>query len=169
MGRQKRETSSGLVETKTEHFKLINRIFPTSFDNQFPGHKIALYVFYALTALTLWRSQHHLFAEDGGAQSIASIPLDTYPVNAADTVVGIFALWGLSQLIIGLIYLLAAVRYRALIPFLYLLFTLEYAMRLWVGANKTIETAGTAPGSLINLPFMIAGVVLFALSIWRRA
>ena len=148
---------------------MINRIFPTSFDNQFPGHKIALYVFYALTALTLWRSQHHLFAEDGGAQSIASIPLDTYSVNAAETVVGIFALWGLSQLIIGLIYLLAAVRYRALIPFLYLLFTLEYAMRLWVGANKTIETSGTAPGSLINLPFMIAGVVLFALSIWRRA
>jgi len=146
---------------------LLQHVIPTSLDNQFPGHKIALYVFYALTALTLWRSQHHLFAHDGGAQSIASIPLDTYPSNAAATVVGIFGLWGLSQLIIGLIYLLAAFRYRALIPFLYVLFTLEYVMRLWVGANKTIETACTAPGSKINLPFMIAGVVLFALSVWR--
>lgn len=146
---------------------MLHRVFPTSLDNQFPGHKIALYVFYALTALTLWRSQHHLFAHDGGAQSIASIPLDTYPSNAAETVVGIFGLWGLSQLILGLIYLIAAIRYKAMIPFLYVLFTLEYAMRLWVGANKTIETAGTAPGSLINLPFMIAGVVLFALSIWK--
>ena len=70
-------------------------------------------------------------------------------------------------MIIGLIYLLAAVRYRALIPMLYLLFTVEYAMRLWVGANKAIETTGTAPGSVINLPFMIAGVILFALSVWR--
>ena len=146
---------------------MLHRVFPTSLDNQFSGHKSALYAFYALTALTLWRSQHHLFAHDGGAQSIATIPLDTYPSNAAETVVGIFGLWGLSQLIIGLIYLLAAVRYKAMIPFLYLLFTLEYAMRLWVGANKTIETAGTAPGGMINLPFMIAGVVLFALSIWR--
>ena len=147
---------------------MLQRVFPTSLDNRFPGHKIALYVFFALTALTLWRSQHHLFANDGGAQSIASIPLDTYSSSAAETVIGIFGLWGLSQLIIGLIYLLAAIRYRALIPFLYLLFTFEYGMRLWVGANKAIETAGTAPGSLINLPFMIVGVVLFALSIWSR-
>lgn len=146
---------------------MLQRVFPTFLDNKFPGHKIALYVFYALTALTLWRSQHHLFARDGGAQSIASIPLDTYPSYAAETVVGIFGLWGLSQLIIGVIYLLAAIRYRALIPFLYMLFTLEYTMRLWVGANKTIETAGTAPGSMVNLPFVIAGVVLFVLSIWQ--
>lgn len=146
---------------------MLNRVFPASFGNQFPGQNVALYVFYALTALTLWRSQHHLFADDGGAQSIASIPLDTYSSNAADTVVGIFGLWGVSQLIIGLIYLLAAIRYRALIPFLYLLFTLEYAMRLWVGANKTIETVETAPGSMINLPFMIAGFALFVLSIWN--
>ena len=146
---------------------MLERIFPKALDNQFPGHKIALYVFYALTALTLWRSQHHLFAPDGGAQSIASIPLDTYSTNAAGTIIGIFGLWGLSQLIIGFIYLLAVLRYRSLIPFLYLLFALEYAMRLWVGANKEIETAGTAPGALINMPFMIAGVVLFALSIWK--
>ena len=146
---------------------MLQRVFPPVLDNRFPGHRIALYAFYALTALTLWRSQHHLFAHDGGAQSIASIPLDTYSDSAADTVVGIFALWGLSQLIIGLIYLLAAIRYRSLIPLLYVLFTFEYAMRLWVGTNKTIEIVGTAPGGIINLPFMIAGVVLFALSIWR--
>ena len=146
---------------------MLQRVFPTSLDNQFSGHNIALYAFYALTALTLWRSQHHLFAHDGGAQSIASIPLDTYSNNAAGTVIGVFALWGLSQLIIGLIYLLAAIRYRTLIPFLYVLFTFEYAMRLWVGVNKTIETEGTAPGTMINLPFMIAGVILFTLSIWH--
>ncbi|MCH2096713.1 MAG: hypothetical protein MK160_16625 [Rhodobacteraceae bacterium] len=146
---------------------MLDFVLPKSIDNRFPGHKIALYVFYALTVLTLWRSQHHLFAPDGGAQSIASIPLDTYPGAAAETIVGIFALWGLSQLIIGMIYLLAAVRYRSMIPALYLLFAIEYAMRLWVGANKSIETAGTAPGSMINLPFMILGLILFALSVWR--
>ena len=116
---------------------MLQRVFLRSLDNQFPGHKIALYVFYALTALTLWRSQHHLFEHDGGAQSIATIPIDTYSSSAAETVIGIFGLWGLSQLIISLIYLLAAIRYRALIPFLYVLFTFEYAMRLW-GQNTII-------------------------------
>ena len=59
---------------------------------------------------------------------ISTIPIDTYSSSAAETVIGIFGLSGLSQLIIGLIYLLAAIRYRALIPFLYVLLTFEYAM-----------------------------------------
>ena len=79
---------------------MLQSVFPTSLDNQFPGHKIALYVFYALTALTLWRSQHHLFEHDGGAQSIATIPIDTYSSSAAETVVGIFGFYlaGLSAM-----------------------------------------------------------------------
>ena len=149
--------------------KILDRLLPAQFDNTFPGQKIALYAFYALTALTLWRSQHHLLATDGGAQSIATIPLGSYSAGAAATVVGIFALWGLSQLIIGLIYLVAAIRYRSLIPFLYLLFTLEYFIRLTIGFYKPVETLGTAPGGAINLPFTLLGLGLLALSLWPRA
>ena len=87
--------------------QVLHRLFPGAFDNHFPGQRIALWVFYALTVLTLWRSWHHLRAPDGGAQSIATIPLDSYPAGAAATVIGIFALWGLSQLVIGLLYLMA--------------------------------------------------------------
>lgn len=146
---------------------VLNRLFPKVLDNRFPGRKTALYVFYALTALTLWRSQHHLLAKDGGAQSIATIPLDTYPPNAADTVIGVFALWGLSQLIVGVIYLIAALRYRAMIPMLYLLFVLEYLVRFTVIAvTLTIETAGTAPGAVTNLPFIVLGLAMLALSLW---
>ncbi len=43
-----------------------------------------------------------MFAPDGGAQSIATIPLDSYTANGADTVILIFSYWGLSQLIIGI-------------------------------------------------------------------
>ncbi len=148
--------------------KILNRLLPAQIDNTFPGYRIAHFAFYALTALTLWRSQHHLLSADGGAQSIATIPLESYPTGAAATVVGIFALWGLSQLIIGLIYLIAAIRYRSLIPFLYLLFTVEYFVRLGIGHYKPVETLGTAPGGAINLPFALLGMVLLALSLWPR-
>ncbi len=147
----------------------LERIFPATLDNHFPGHKIALWVFYVLTAITLWRSQHHLFAPDGGAETIASIPLSRWPDDAAGTVVGIFALWGVSQLVIAIIWTVAALRYRAMIPLLYLLFILEYAGRLWVGAHKPIETVTTAPGSAINLPFIILGIVMLGLSIWPQS
>lgn len=135
-------------------------------DNQFPGYPIALYAFYALTALTLWRSQHHIFASDGGAQSIATIPLDTFTQGGATATVFLFALWGASQLGMALVYLLAAVRYRAMIPVLYLLFTFEYALRFALPYFKDpIETVGTAPGATANLVFMVLGPILFALSV----
>lgn len=145
---------------------ILERIFPAKLDQRFPGQKVALWVFYPLTALTLWRSQHHLFAEDGGAQSIANIPLDTYPDGAAGTVIAIFALWGLSQLIIAMIYLAAAVRYRSLIPFLYLLFILEYAVRTWSVMAKPIEAVGSTPGIVANVPFILIGTLMFGLSLW---
>ena len=147
---------------------MLARVFPKYFDNEFIGYKFSLWIFYALTALTLWRSQHHLFAPDGGAESIASIPLSSYAEAPADTIVGVFSLWGLSQLIIGLIYLVACIRYKSMIPLLYLLAALEYLVRFgYVGVYKSIETSGTAPGAVINLPFAIAFTVLFFFSISR--
>lgn len=144
---------------------MLSRLFPPVIDNIYPGQKIALWVFYALTALTLWRSQHHVFAADGGAQSIATIPLDTYTQGGAAAVITIFALWGLAQLGMGLLYLLASIRYKSMIPLLYLLFVLEYGGRLFVGSIKPIETVSTAPGAQINLPFFLAGIVLLILSL----
>lgn len=148
--------------------RALNRLFPQSFDNSFPGHRVALWVFYALTAVTLWRSWHHMTAPDGGAQSIAKIPLDSYSPAAASAVIGIFAYWGLSQLLIGLIYLLAAIRYRSMIPLLYLMMILEYATRIFITAFKPIETAGTAPGAVVNLPQIIVAAVMLALCLMPR-
>lgn len=145
---------------------MLTRLFPQSFDNEFIGYKFSLWIFYALTALTLWRSQHHLFAPDGGAESIASIPLSSYSPAASDTIIGVFSLWGLSQLIIGLIYLIACIGYKSMIPLLYLLGALEYLVRFaYVGVYKSIETSGTAPGAVINLPFAIGFTLLFFFSI----
>lgn len=147
----------------------LSLLLPKKIDNSFLGHKIALWFFYLLTAIILWRSQHHLFAADGGAQSIAGIPLDTYSVEPSSTIVGVFALWGLSQLIIGLIYLVVCIRYKAFIPFMYLLGIIEYAMRaFYIGSQKSIETVGDAPGALINLPFMLAFTVMLVLALWNR-
>lgn len=144
--------------------EMINLIFPKQIDNQFKGYNIALYVFYVLTAITLWRSQHHLFAPDGGAQSIATVPLDTFTSSGAIAVIGVFGLWGLSQLIIGLLYLIAALRYRAMIPLMYLLMLVEYLIRaFYFPAAKPIPTAGTAPGAMINLPFAVLSLLMLVL------
>src|SRR6056297_2665943 len=145
---------------------IIERIFPKVLNNNYRGYKIALYVFCGLTALTLWRSQHHLFAADGGAQTIATIPLDTFTTTGAAAVIGVFGLWGLSQLIIGSLYRIVSLRYQAMIPLMYLLMFVEYFVRtVYFPLAKPIPTAGTAPGATGNLPLMIIALVMLVLSV----
>lgn len=149
--------------------KIINTVFPRTINNNYKGLKIALYFFYFLTLVTLWRSQHHLFAADGGAMSIASIPLDNFTSDGEMAVIGVFSLWGLSQLIIGFIYIAVALRYRTLVPFMYLLMFFEYIMRtIYISNFKPIPTLETAPGAIGNIILIIIVPILFTLSIIQR-
>ncbi len=145
---------------------ILERLFPARFDNVYRGNRIALWAFYPLTAVTLWRSQHHLLAPDGGAQSIATIPLDTYTSGASATIVAIFAQWGLVQLLLGLLMLLAAARYKSMVPLLWLIVFLEWAGRGLIGQFKPVETLGTAPGQMGNLIVPFVALVMLALALW---
>ncbi|MBL6798352.1 MAG: hypothetical protein ISQ53_06105 [Synechococcus sp. BS307-5m-G39] len=144
-------------------------ILPPVITNVFPGRRLALWLFVPLMLVTLWRSQHHLLAADGGAQSIAHIPLNAYPEPAAATIVGLFALWGLSQLILAFLQLLVLLRYRSMIPLFYLLSLIEYSVRAtYIPAFRPIPTTATAPGAVINVPIAAVSLALLLLSIWPR-
>jgi len=117
--------------------------------------------------VTVGRSLIHLFAADGGAQSIATISLTSYSEAAAATVVHIFALWGLAQLLMGFVYVVVAWRYQALIPFMYALLLLEYAMRIVVGRMKPVVLLGTAPGAVGNYVLVPVLIVMLALATQR--
>ena len=140
-------------------------LLPGTIDNEYRGSRVALAFFVLLTIVTVARSVVHIIAPDGGAQSIATIPLDSFTANGAATVVHLFALWGLSQLIVGLLYVVALLRYRSLIPLLYLLALVEYAVRLVLTWVRPIETVGTAPGGIGNyvLVPVIAGMLWLSL------
>lgn len=127
---------------------MLEKILPRQVDNHYRGSQIALWAFAVITLVTLARSLVHMFAADGGAQSIATIPLDDFTENGAASVILTFALWGLSQLLLGLVYVVVLWRYRALIPLMYLLMIFEYAMRIVLGELKPIETTGVAPGAI---------------------
>jgi len=68
-----------------------------------------------MTVLTIARSLAHMFVQDGGAQSIATIPLDAFSSDASAVIVGNLAQWGLTQLMFGLLYALALWRYQSLL------------------------------------------------------
>ena len=142
-----------------------NRLLPSSFDNNFDGHPASLWLFGLITTVTLGRSLTHIFLPDGGAQSIATVPLSQYSSGAESSVISVFALWGLSQLLIALVMLIAALRYRSMVPLLYLFLVVEYSARICIGIFKPLETLQTPPGAIGNLVLFGAAVLGIFLSL----
>ncbi|MEI6102217.1 MAG: hypothetical protein WCP73_10290 [Eubacteriales bacterium] len=150
--------------------KLDGRLFlPRTVDNTFRGIAAAKYVFFAIAAITVVRSLLHILLPDGGAQSIATIPLQSYGLAAAGTVVYMFGTWGLTQLIMGAVYWVVALRYKSLIPLMYACVAAEYAGRIAIGHTHPVALIGTAPGEIANYVLLpLAGVMMLLSLIYRE-
>ncbi|MBI4926734.1 MAG: hypothetical protein HY835_03135 [Anaerolineae bacterium] len=143
---------------------LYKKLFPERL-NQYPGRsRLPVTVFVLIALVSTLRSCIHLFAPDGGAGSIAGLDLT---VPGAEGIVFAFGLWGSSQLIAALIQLLAAFRYRGLIPLMYLLLIVEVLLRELVGAMKPVSFAHTPPGAVGNWVILPLAVVMLVLSLWE--
>lgn len=133
--------------------------FPKVFDNKVRFNKYFLYLFFIITIITVGRSLVHIFASDGGANSIATIIVFLGNPDPNQVIYFVFSLWGLSQLIIGLMYVLSLVKYRSMIPLWYVLIWFEYGARLVIGRIiKPMSDSvfnGTAPGEIGNYVFVI--------------
>jgi hypothetical protein len=147
---------------------VFGNLFPKTVSNEYRGARIALWVLIAVTAMTVGRSLAHMLLPDGGAQSIATIPLDAYSTGASAVVIGMFAQWGLTQLMFGLLYVLVLWRYRSLIPVMWLFVLFEWTGRLLLGFVKPFETAGTAPGAIGNLLIPVLALVMFVFALQER-
>ena len=143
------------------------KILPKEINNNYEGRKTALYLFYLFTIMTVIRSLIHIFAPDGGAQSIATIPLSSYSAEAADVVIHIFAEWGLTQLLFGILYAIVLWKYKSLIPLMYLFILTEYTGRLFLTLYKPIILEGTAPGGIINYILIPVALLMLVLSLQK--
>jgi len=142
---------------------MIDRILPQRIDNTHRGHPLALWLFIPVVVLKTGIALGTMFNGRDAAQSADGIPLDRFGPGGAETVVALFAIWGLSQLVLSLLSVLALIRYRAMIPLLYVVLLLEHLARRWVLLAKPIPGTGTPPGVYINLvllALMIAGLAL---------
>lgn len=144
---------------------MLNHLFPKQITNQYSGPPIALWMFAVMTAVSIARSLAHIFLPDGGAQSIATIPLGAFSPAAAAVVIGLFAQWGLTQLMFGLLFALVLWRYRSLVPLMWAFIFLEWTGRLLLGFYKPFETVGTAPGAVGNRIFPVLALLMLIFSL----
>ena len=147
---------------------MMTRLLPAEVDNRYRGHPLGLWLFVLIALQRVALALTHLLRADGGAQSISTIPLDTYPPSAAQNVVGIFARMGLEQLLFGLLCLLVLIRYRALIPLMYLLIVVQYLGSRVVGQVKPLALTGTSGAGTPLLVIAILSALGLFLSLTGR-
>ena len=150
--------------------KLINKIFPEIINNNFRGSKIALYGFYPIIAMMIFRSLIHFLSDSAGLVSIGNI--NVLPIiNNIDpnNLVYLFAsLWGASQLILTLLIIIIFFRYKSLVPLLWIILIIDILFRFISGGLHplTDEYYSTVPpGKLLQVPLLIYGLIMFLLSI----
>ena len=145
----------------------MSRLFPQTLDNSYRGNKLPLYFLYLLTIVTIGRSLAHMFLEDGGAQSIATIPLDNYSLEASDVVIHIFAEWGLTQFLFGVLYVIVLWKYKILTPLMYLFIFIEYTGRLLLIMYKPIILESAPPGGVGNYIMIPLALIMLVLSLLK--
>jgi hypothetical protein len=142
----------------------IKKVFPNN-PSRFEGFRLirliaALYMF-----VMVGRSCIHLFAPDGGAQSIAGI--DT-SVEGGDNIIAIFHQWGAIQLILAVFLLVLFFRYPGLTPLILLTLTLDPVLRFVAGQMMSITATGTPPGEALNGAAFYLLLILFISSLVNK-
>ena len=128
-------------------------------DQGYRGSKGSFWFLVAMSVLVTVRSLIHIFAADGGANSIAGITVES---DAGDNLVHLFAQWGLEQLILAIVAWVVIVRYRFLVPFMLLLQFFDWLMRGVIGEVKPLVVESMPPGGVGNIIF----VPMVAIALW---
>ena len=134
---------------------------PTSFEG-FRAIRIVTAIYLLVMVV---RSCIHLFAADGGAQSIAGI--DT-SVEGGNNIIAIFHQWGAIQLILAVLLLVLFLRYPGLTPLILLTLALDPVMRFIAGQMMSVTSAGTPPGEALNAASFYLLILLFIASLLRK-
>jgi len=130
-------------------------LFPHQLNVKSMYVRMSFWLIFIFTLVGITRSVLHIFLPDGGAQLIATIPLDSYSQEAQAVIVGMFAFWGLSQLLSSLVYIYILMKRKEWLPFAWFWLLVEYASRWMIGQFKPFETVQTAPGAIGNYVFVV--------------
>ena len=144
---------------------MFGRLFPRSFDNVYRGYWLGTWIFGLVVAGRLAMGVNGTFNTESVAVSADGIPLSTYPSAAAQTVVALFALTALLNLTLGVLGGLALIRYRAMIPLLFLLYLLQsIGTRILLLVHPLLRTSTTV-GSTVVLGLLALSALGLVLSL----
>lgn len=134
---------------------MLDRLLPQCIDNHYRGYKVGLWLFGLLLFVKIAMSLNSIFNGYTVATTADGIPLDTFTPAGSQTVVYLFASWGLAHLIISLLCVLVLARYRSMVPLMFALLSLEVLGRKLIHYFLPTVRIGTPPAAFIN-PSLLA-------------
>ena len=137
----------------------IKKLLPNN-PTKFEGVRAVRIVTAIYLLVMVVRSCIHLFAADGGAQSIAGI--DT-SVEGGNNIIAIFHQWGAIQLILAVLLFVLFFRYPGFTPLILLTLALDPVMRFIAGQMMSLTSTGAPPGEALNgAAFYLLALLLIA-------
>src|SRR5437762_5948267 len=104
---------------------MLSSLFPRQIDNNYRGHWLAVWILGLVLAGRFAIGINGTVNTRFVAVSADGIPLDNYGAGAAETVIALFALTALLNPVLGFLGIAVLIRWRAMIPFTYLLLLLQ--------------------------------------------
>jgi hypothetical protein len=147
---------------------MFDLLLPKSFDNNHRGQKLALWIFGLFVLMKCVIGVNSIINGRVVMTSADGIPLETYPSAAVQSLVAIWALLGLSHIILGVLGIVALVRYRSMTPFLFALFLLQHLGGRLILDYIPLVRIGAPPAFAVNLIQLSLLILGLALALWRR-
>jgi hypothetical protein len=147
---------------------MFDDLLPKSLDNSYRGQKIALWLFGLLIFMKSVIGVNSIINGAAVMSTADGIALNAYPAAAAQNLVAFWALVGLAHVVIGLLGVVVLVRYRGMVPLMFVLLLLQHLGGRLIGQFHPIVRTGAPPASAINLVFLTVMIVGLGLSLWRR-
>jgi len=145
---------------------MTNKLLPRIIDNSYGGSRIALWLLGALVLMKGVMGINSMFIGRVIAVKADGIPLDSFGDAGAQAVLAFLAVWGLSLLILSLLGVLALVRYRAMVPLVFLLLLVEHLGRKLILVFIPIAKTGAPPALSINAVLLGLTAIGLVLSLW---
>ena len=145
---------------------MFETLFPRVADNHFPGRRLGLWLF-GLMLLKIAMGLNVMANASNVAQSADGVPVESFGAAAAAAFLFAFAAWGLCQLVLGLASLVVLLRYRSLVPLMFLALLVEQLGRMGLRLYWPVERLAHAPGTAINIALSAVMVLGLVLSLWQ--
>jgi hypothetical protein len=144
---------------------VISRLLPARLDNDYRGSKAAIILFAVVVSMKTLQALLAMFMGAAVVPSADGVPIGSYAPDAAQTILTLFALFGLARLTVLSVCLLVLVRYRGAIPLMFAVLGLEYIGRQVILNVMAMPVVGSPKAPLVNIILFALTVIGFVLSL----